>query len=379
MTSEEVLLGNCPTFCSTHKAEDILPINEIENRIERLYSQTFYHGNSYFPEQVSKSIEERQKDLERHIRLYGYPDFNYLLYGMDIKTPEEQDKYVNAWEFICRRNFLNMHRNIHNSTCVLRNKFYFGIFASAIGIKTPKNVAYIDNGVISDISDDFKETSLTKVLAKSPDVFCKSLDGENGVGVFHVEYNNDIITINGKQVVENEFWSLVDNGSFLIQEKIIQHPMMSRLYPTSINTLRIDTVRNLNTGKISVWPSIMRMGANGSHIDNGSQGGIMVNINLEEGKLDDYGYRFSKFGGGKVKEHPDTGVNFGTFKIPFFKETLEKCVFFHSMLKDIHSIGWDVVITPEGPAFIEGNDDWEIVDAQLGGGVRELFIRDFFE
>lgn len=379
MTNEETLLGGGSILSSTHKAEDILPKNEIGSRIARLQTQTFYHGDSYFPEQNSKNKEERQKDLERQVKLFGYPDFNYLLYGMDVKTQEEQDKYVNAWEFICRRNFLNMHRNIHNSTCILRNKFYFGIFATAIGIKTPKNVAYIENGVISDITNGFKAASLADILTKSPDVFCKSMDGENGVGVFHVEYKEGII-INGKQADETEFWNVIGNGTFLIQERIIQHPEMSRIYPTSINTLRIDTVRNLKTGEINLWPSMMRMGAFGSHIDNASQGGIMVNIDLVTGKLDEYGYRESHFdGGGIFYEHPNTKVKFNSFEVPFFKESVEKCVFFHSMLKDIHSIGWDVVITPDGPSFIEGNDDWEILDAQLAGGVRDLYERDFFD
>lgn len=379
MKNEELILGQGQMLSPTNKAEDILPKNEIESRIERLHGQTFYRGNSYFPEQNSKAYEERQMDLERHIKLFGYPDFNYLLYGMDVKSQEEQDKYVNAWEFICRRNFLNMHRNIHNSTCILRNKFYFGIFASAIGIKTPLNVAYIENRVISDIANGFKAVSLTETLGKSPDVFCKSMDGENGVGVFHVQYKDGIIIINGKQADETDFWNVIGNGTFLIQEKITQHPEMSRIYPTSINTLRIDTVRNLKNGEIHLWPSMMRMGAFGSHIDNGSQGGIMVNIDLETGVLNDYGYRESHFdGGGIFYEHPNTKVKFNSFEVPFFKEAVEKCVFFHSMLKDIHSIGWDVVITPDGPAFIEGNDDWEILDAQLGGGVRNLYERDFF-
>ena len=32
----------------------------------------------------------------------------------------------------------------------------------------------------------------------------------------------------------------------------------------------------------------------------------------------------------------------------------------HKHLYNIRSIGWDSAITPEGPVFIEGNDNWEI-------------------
>ena len=42
-------------------------------------------------------------------------------------------------------------------------------------------------------------------------------------------------------------------------------------------------------------------------------------------------------------------------------------MFFHSMLKDIHSIGWDIAIGENGPIFIEGNDNWEALgEGNLG-------------
>lgn len=163
-----------------------------------------------------------------------------------------------------------------------------------------------------------------------------------------------------------------------MQTKIYQHEEMARLYPLSINTLRIVTVRNLKTGDIDVWPSMLRMGANGNHIDNASKGGIVVNINPKDGSLSKEGFRYAKFGG-RYKDHPETHVEFETFKIPFFEEVKRQAIYFHSMLRDIHSIGWDIAITDKGPAFIEGNDDWSIVQSQLNGGVRELFNEYFFE
>ena len=49
------------------------------------------------------------------------------------------------------------------------------------------------------------------------------------------------------------------------------------------------------------------------------------------------------------------------------------------MLKDIHSIGWDIAFTENGPIFIEGNDNWEITGIQAtNGGMKELFQEDFF-
>ena len=47
---------------------------------------------------------------------------------------------------------------------------------------------------------------------------------------------------------------------------------------------------------------------------------------------------------------------------------------YHSILKDIHSIGWDIAIGKNGPIFIEGNDNWEINGPQIcHGGLKKLY------
>lgn len=355
-----------------------LDAQELNRRVEILRKQDFYKGPSYIDEQRSKPVERRFEDLVQQIKDYGWPDFNYMMYGMDTKTPEESRAYVNAMEFVYRRNYLNFERNPLNSCCILRNKLYFGIFAKAINIKTPEDLAYIENGEIHDIGNGFSTIGFTELLGLADDMFVKSLDGENGVGVFHLEVRDGQALLNGQPATEGAFREIIGQHAFIVQEKIQQHPEINRLYPLSVNTIRICTVRNLQSGKIHAWPSMFRMGCGGSHIDNASQGGIMLDINLETGLLNRFGHRLAKFGGGgSYTKHPDTGIEFGTFKVPFIKEAAAQAIHFHSML-DIHSIGWDVVITPEGPAFIEGNDDWEIMNAQQDHGVRDLFERDFF-
>jgi hypothetical protein len=39
----------------------------------------------------------------------------------------------------------------------------------------------------------------------------------------------------------------------------------------------------------------------------------------------------------------------------------------HSYFYGVQSIGWDITVTPDGPIFIEGNDDW--------GGVPPLMFK----
>lgn len=78
--------------------------------------------------------------------------------------------------------------------------------------------------------------------------------------------------------------------------------------------------------------------------------------------------------GKKTNEHLDTGIVFKDFEIPFFEEAKEMIRNFHLQLKEVHSIGWDITITPDGPCIIEGNDNWEISALQVTNhGMRKEY------
>ena len=154
---------------------------------------------------------------------------------------------------------------------------------------------------------------------------------------------------------------------------------MSEIYSGSLNTIRLVTVRGLKDGQLHLMPSILRIGANGSYVDNTSQGGIAVGFDLESGRLHQYGFQKPKFGL-RTEYHPNSNIRYADFVIPFIKEAEELALHFHSMLKDIQSVGWDIAIGVDGPVFIEGNDNWEINGPQVGNhGLRKEFEEYFYE
>ena len=76
--------------------------------------------------------------------------------------------------------------------------------------------------------------------------------------------------------------------------------------------------------------------------------------------------------------HPDTGIVFDGYELPYIGEAIDLAKAFHSHFKNIHSIGWDIAITENGPCFIEGNDNWEISLVQAcSKGLRKEF-QEFF-
>ena len=48
------------------------------------------------------------------------------------------------------------------------------------------------------------------------------------------------------------------------------------------------------------------------------------------------------------------------YHIPYLQESISMAISLHKKFSTVHSIGWDIAITTDGPVFIEGNDNWEI-------------------
>lgn len=340
-------------------------------------------GFSYYPEIKRKNVILILFDQIRNLIKYGKPERYYFLYGLDTKYGHEYDSYVSYPIFMKRRDFLNYKRSPeYNNCCILRNKLLFGIYSKSIGILTPPNRYYYQNGVLYEIKDTkegfLSEISFQQLCTSNHHLFVKSIKGECGYEVFKLDICNEKILLNNAYSSISELKNIFGDNDFIFQECVVQNHLMASLNPSSLNTLRLITVRDLKTGTVKVWPSELRIGVKGNFVDNATQGAIIVGVNLNNGKLKQYGFQRPEFGG-RSEKHPDSGIKYSDFTIPYFKEAVQEAILFHSMLKDIHSIGWDIAFTENGPIFIEGNDNWEITGIQAtNGGMKELFQEDFF-
>ena len=129
------------------------------------------------------------------------------------------------------------------------------------------------------------------------------------------------------------------------------------MYPHSVNTIRLVTA--LKNDKAVALGAIFRAGVHGQRRDNSASGGFAVGVELATGKLQAEGI-YQPGIGGKTKRHPDTNMEIDGFEIPCFNEAIRLACALHEFFYGVHSIGWDIAITPKGPCFIEGNDNWEV-------------------
>jgi hypothetical protein len=140
-----------------------------------------------------------------------------------------------------------------------------------------------------------------------------------------------------------------------MQERIRQHEVLRSIHPSSINTLRLLTIR---TGEeIQLLSAVLRIGAGESTMDNWNSGGVAVPTDLQNGATDPPG--LSKREGRCVWSHPDTDVSFDGYSILLFQKSKKMVKNAHKEICQISSIGWDISISPQGPIIIEGNYRWD--------------------
>ena len=184
--------------------------------------------------------------------------------------------------------------------------------------------------------DDFKS-----FLDKYSKIICKPVDGTGGKGIRVINLDDNIDK-------EKLYYDLKDNNLILVEEYLDQHKEMDELYNGSINTLRV--ISFLDNNGVHILKVVLKIG-NGGVVDNFSSGGMYTFV-------DDNGKVFVPAideAGNIYKKHPITNREIVGFQVPYFKEAMDLIREVGLINNKVRYVGWDVAITPSGPAIIEGN------------------------
>ena len=145
------------------------------------------------------------------------------------------------------------------------------------------------------------------------------------------------------------------NGYDMVETFIQQHPDLDKLSPSAVNTVRIFT--QLDRSKnVEILGCRQRISINSS-VDNMAEGNAAASINEELGVIEGPGY-FSDITKEPIYFHPVTKTQVIGFKVPFWKECVQLAKDAALKHPENRSIGWDIVVTQNGPGLIEGNHDW---------------------
>ena len=173
---------------------------------------------------------------------------------------------------------------------------------------------------------------------------------------------------------------LAKRNNIIIQTLIRQHDEINKIYPESVNSIRIVTCHF--NGETRVLSSVIRMGQDGNKLDNASQGGLFCGIN-EDGTLKKYAY--TKYGVA-CTTHPQ-GAVFAECRIPNFDKCIELVIkLSNRFLRISKLISWDLAMGEDGePVLIEvnlcygGTDIHQIANGPLFGDITDEVLNRVFK
>ncbi len=154
---------------------------------------------------------------------------------------------------------------------------------------------------------------------------------------------------------DNTAYDIINDDVCILEKYIEQHDTYKSIYPNSVNTIRIHTVRNIKGTKIFFMPKL-RTGADNLQIDCGNSK-YRIPLSEEGAILDSFYVDSDKCIVQKTAIHKDSGYSFikGN-QLPYVKEAMDLCLKAAELLPEMRYIGWDIAITPNGPVIVEANN-----------------------
>lgn len=231
------------------------------------------------------------------------------------------------------------------------------------GFNRPRRIAEACNGICYLPEDGIKEVPFAKVVERCSNIkrcIIKPSKGSSaGIGVCLLNVEKGKLTDTGESIEEK---LLSYKGKFVVEELIQESECLSRLNPSSCNTLRIHTWRNSGKERCEYISSYVRIGRKGSIKDNASSGGITCQI-MADGRLGNKACTVNPY---QLKETTDAGIKLDGYMIEDFEKMVQTAIDAHSCVPIFGIIGWDICLDKDGlPVIIEYNPDPDLRIEQL--------------
>ncbi len=151
---------------------------------------------------------------------------------------------------------------------------------------------------------------------------------------------------------------------FIVQKIVNQHPILSMLNPTSLNTCRVYTYLPVGQTAHVVLGSAVRFGGKGAYRDNACTGGGFCKIH-SNGMIDDKICQYRFWGRRSLKY--EKGLE--NIYFPSYHKVVDLCLQMHSQLPYMDLVGWDIAVDDSGePILIELNQYPDCEFIQLFNG-----------
>jgi len=202
-------------------------------------------------------------------------------------------------------------------------------------IRRIDNVYYnIDYKRVNDIDVISVLSTFSKFIIKN------SLDSGGGRSVeFFSKKDRDTFINQKGDILSLRYLNQHFIGDIIIQEYIQSHTYFSKFNSSSLNTVRVFTYRSVVDEEIKILHKIIRIGKEGSVVDNQAAGGISCGINnngiLNNFAIDKWGNKYFERGGYTFNDQ---------IKVPLYQEILDMAISIASKNHYCRLLGIDLCV-----------------------------------
>lgn len=141
---------------------------------------------------------------------------------------------------------------------------------------------------------------------------------------------------------------LLERGELLIEEVIRQHEDLAAVCPGTVNTTRVTAFFD---GEQTHILAMAQKFGRGEVSDQMTFGGFYTMLD-ENGHAVGPGYDSHAH---VHERHPDSGFVIADFQLPLVDEVKAFVDRVARVVPQVQYVGWDIVVTPDGPVLVEGN------------------------
>lgn len=298
----------------------------------------------------------------------GFLADQWMLYDFDHNDPSE---YLSEFDWY-RSRYINEPFDF-----VLNNKIAANEILKQY-VRVPDIYMIKNKGVLSSFEQK-KATyqSAVELLKEKGNLFIKPYGAGKGTGVNILIYEEGAIYVDKEKYSEEAFIEfLKTRDNWFLSETMKQHSYLDAIYDKTVNTIRLITLRDVETHEFKIFFAVQRIGTSATiPVDNGSRGGLVSKIDLETGMLSEARCLHNK---NVYKVHPDSKAPIEGVVIPGWEQLKVDIVELANKMPYMHFIAWDILITPEGFCIIEGNTSSGVNIIQLWGGQRNKELGAFY-
>ncbi|WP_336343247.1 sugar-transfer associated ATP-grasp domain-containing protein [Halalkalicoccus ordinarius] len=279
----------------------------------------------------------------------GFLSHGYEFYSLDENDPAD---FMSHYQHRRVASRVNRHASDLLDHKIIFQRYMGGEHEDVL----PDLRGYVHDGVVHQ-PDGEKRSFRDWVTSQSTGFVVKRSLGGQGSYVYVVNVTDDELEVNRGVKNAGELADEVESGDWIITDLIEQADYAAEIFPDSVNTLRLTTLLDSETGDPFIASAVHRFGTDASApVDNWSGGGACARVDAETGVLTK-GAAFPEKGTMHVVDkHPNTGAQMTDVEIPRWEMIRDRILQLADEMRITPYIAWDVVLTDDGIQILEVND-----------------------